>query len=1105
MPLPPAKHFAWPARVGVASCLTSMLTLVRNDDFNLAVTSVVFAVVVTIVAASDTLGATLATSWAIVGGATIGCIMCALCVALFGTSVAAVLAANALVGVAVLYPKFPVLSQKFAFGGSTIFAWTAFAGADARWMALGIPLSAAAGACSAILVTAVGGCGADDAVAAAADACAAATADAVAGAVAAYAAADVSAREAERARVESNYAYAERALARMKGAAAHAAWERGLARARARVFAGLSPKTSTSVLNLTNDKAPEASAGAFAEATLHLRGMTLALDALAQTQVQRWHLLLQDPRDLPDFESESASEAEPFAEPALAAALEETASRVADAARAAAAGASLPGDSRRNGSGGASDASDAYSSDEANGARNGAQNEGSATTTRETQKTQNQNVARGLRLSLAKLDAALTRQRRKHYAPGGRASDAGESVARRALQANHLWMFNFQSLATTLASFLDGDSDVLTSVVQKDGVHSNNRKCATDEVLCEACGDLEERRERVAKGTTKRPKRASSLPASFAADKNISRFFPGNEPRETLSSGGRDGVGEDGIRAPRASPALLATPSTPTASKPYIGTSPKTSVSSTARFPANAAGDAVRADTVGALLRCDFALDAKQLAYATKLSCAATVAGAIGWATSGSGLWAAVTVAMVGTREGRAVGGSFDAALLRMQGTVIGAMFSFALAIVVTGGNDGNDVTLGASLGRLILLSAFTTLTAFLRLNPEFAYAGVVAAFTAYVVALGVPEDADVAAARAFAHERVEQNLLGLLVLVLVEFAVFPVFAHDAARVAAGHTVFAAKTAAETVYAAATARDEVADCARCRARAAEDASASLDAVGACLATQKTLLVQAAAEPYLWSPPFPLRAHQQMVTDLENTSRALALMRKALRAMAAADGGGGTAPETFGSDTTFETFETFELRDADPRARIASLLAPTDVFVTELRRAVKSRLSRAADDLVTGSGRWSSRAAAASVARAQSRLERAFILHTLAMRERFRAGETEMFLPNALMVPWHAYVACTGILAATVESLGAASWDALLAAAETEEKAEAGEEALSGEADFSHTKKTERDEAEARASAVRAMRAKRDEAETDEAPFAGLREVRVEDEAVGTRL
>ena len=124
--------------------------------------------------------------------------------------------------------------------------------------------------------------------------------------------------------------------------------------------------------------------------------------------------------------------------------------------------------------------------------------------------------------------------------------------------------------------------------------------------------------------------------------------------------------------------------------------------------------------------------------------------------------------------------------------------------------------------------------------------------------------------------------------------------------------------------------------------------------------------------------------------------------------------------------------------------------------------------------MSGSGRWSSRAASASVARAQSRLERAFILHTLAIRERFRAGETEMFLPNSLMVPWHAYVACTGILAATVASLGAASWDALLAVAEMDDS-----EANEG-----------------------------DEADADEPPHpfvARLREVHVEDEAVGTRL
>ena len=198
---------------------------------------------------------------------------------------------------------------------------------------------------------------------------------------------------------------------------------------------------------------------------------------------------------------------------------------------------------------------------------------------------------------------------------------------------------------------------------------------------------------------------------------------------------------------------------------------------------------------------------------------------------------------------------------------------------------------------------------------------------------------------------------------------------------------------------------------------------------------------------------------------------------------------------------------------DPRARIASLLAPTDAHVIELRRAVKVRLSRAADDLVSGSGRLSSRGASASVARAQSRLERAFILHTLAMRERFRAGETEMFLPNALMVPWHAYVACTGILAATVTSLGAASWDALLAVAEMDEDDGEGESRSPGSSrsDAASSPAPRRASfgtggtGSARAKAVRAMRAKRDAVESDAPPFvARLREVRVEDEAVGTR-
>ena len=38
----------------------------------------------------------------------------------------------------------------------------------------------------------------------------------------------------------------------------------------------------------------------------------------------------------------------------------------------------------------------------------------------------------------------------------------------------------------------------------------------------------------------------------------------------------------------------------------------------------------------------------------------------------------------------------------------------------------------------------------------------------------------------------------------------------------------------------------------------------------------------------------------------------------------------------------------------------------------------------------------------------------------------------MFLPNHLMVPWHAFMSCTAVLALNVDNLSQASWEALLA-------------------------------------------------------------------------
>ena len=274
--------------------------------------------------------------------------------------------------------------------------------------------------------------------------------------------------------------------------------------------------------------------------------------------------------------------------------------------------------------------------------------------------------------------------------------------------------------------------------------------------------------------------------------------------------------------------------------------------------------------------------------------------------------------------------------------------------------------------------------------------------------------------------------------LVVVEVVLLPTFADDAARIAAAETVRSAQHAAEVVYDATVGTD----CVKCRQRAAADAQGALDDVKERLKTQNTLLVQAAVEPHLWSAKFPLAPYQTLALDLENVRRILGLMRAALSAMSyspaptqdnnnngrlGGGGGGGGFGGGGGSDATND-----EGAADDPRAQVRALLFPTDEFVTELRRAVKTRLSRAAEDLGTGAGRWETRAASASIARAQASLERAFILHTLEIRKRFQSGESSMFLPNHLMVPWHAYILCTHVLAGHVDSLGAASMEALLA-------------------------------------------------------------------------
>ena len=975
MPLPPRELALWPLRAALSSGLASLLSLAQSTVFSSeagsnVLSSPVFGTVVAIVCSTKTRGEVVGTAWGVLGGACMGCVLSALCAALFGPSLGAVLFSNALVGALVLYPRrFPVLAQKFAFGASTLMLWAVFEGADLRWSTLGVPICTAYGAACAILVASVVPCEADAAAKTAAETCAAKIGEALLASVAAFeasdalAVSDLASGETLRAKVDHARKGADAALADLRARAEDARWERdvGRALARLRAFAcssDLSAKKKKNTERTRNTSRreeereegerasaaaaaavnlePEAPADAFAAATLHVRGMTLALEALHEARVERWHLLDRD-EDAPVADARAAPRGDEEKDGASEFA---AATRAAASLAASAAAAAVVGDG--NGRGGA-------------------------------------RVAEELRGALARLDVALTAERRKHYLPRAARAAAAETVARRALQANHLWVFNFQAACEALAGYHESAS---TPEAAADGKPADG-----DAALCDACED----------------------------------------PGEDATAARR--LGDASETAPRR------------------------------RGPSSSSsGDASSGDSIAAVLRCTFHADRDQLAYALKLSCACAVAGGVGFAVSGNGSWAALTVAMVGTREGAAVGGSFNAALLRMQGTVLGAMFSFALVTLIRG-----DLASGAGAARLILLAAFTFFTTYSRLNAEYAYAGVVAAFTAYVVALGIPSGADLADARGYAHRRVEQNLLGLVVLVFVELGVFPTFAHDATRLAAGETVASARVAAETVYDATVGTD----CVRCRERAARDAGRTLEDVAAKLDAQKVLLVQAAAEPHLWSKPFPLEAHQRMATELEHVGRVLGLMRMALGAMAAETSRGvplrhaaaetdGDSNEREGGEATGGEFLNLELdagrrlRLDNPRAQVAALLAPTDGFVAALRRAVKARLAGAAADLSRGEARWATREASASIAKAQADLERAFVTHTLEIRERFRSGEEDYFLPNHLMVPWHAFVLCTKALASGVENLGAASWDALLAVGDPSK--DEAEDAARGEKD-----------------------------------------------------
>ena len=164
--------------------------------------------------------------------------------------------------------------------------WGVYESLDLRWSTLGIPICTAYGAACAIFATLLFPCGASDVAREASEAAVASLVAALDDAVAAYASVDPSEREMRRARADTFRRDAERHLAALH---AHAADARDGSAGRSR--SGLESSFLESSSRDRDDRTRGGGAAALASAALHVRGMSLALDALADTDVARWHLL----------------------------------------------------------------------------------------------------------------------------------------------------------------------------------------------------------------------------------------------------------------------------------------------------------------------------------------------------------------------------------------------------------------------------------------------------------------------------------------------------------------------------------------------------------------------------------------------------------------------------------------------------------------------------------------------------------------------------------------------------------------------------------------------------------------------------------------------
>ena len=246
-----------------------------------------------------------------------------------------------------------------------------------------------------------------------------------------------------------------------------------------------------------------------------------------------------------------------------------------------------------------------------------------------------------------------------------------------------------------------------------------------------------------------------------------------------------------------------------------------------------------------------------------------------------TGLWAVVVVALIRNDN---TSSSFLIGTQRLEGTVIGALFSFFIFRVL---GDSVEVTIPAII-------IWLSICAFFRDGARHGYAAVVAGFTPMVLLLGQH-----AASLERAYDRIEKTFIGIFIYLIIDNLIMPVKVHDGIRANILSSIgFSREFALQAIrginvilkdierrrkLSGTAGDDSIATLNSLNSQTPiitdeeflssqsliNDAELSLKAFQSSVTTAEQLLRLAVHEPTLFSKPFPLTVYERLVKDLNS--------------------------------------------------------------------------------------------------------------------------------------------------------------------------------------------------------------------------------------------